>query len=65
MNRIPRCRRCGRRLKTPDSVVQGIGPTCLRKEEGKPRKNRQLSMSREWFDDPEQLFLFAPWEVAP
>lgn len=27
-----RCRRCGRALTTPDSVVSGIGPVCVKKE---------------------------------
>jgi len=32
------CRRCGRALKTPESVKRGIGPICLIKELGKRNK---------------------------
>ncbi len=25
---LPRCMKCGRRLKSPESIARGIGPTC-------------------------------------
>ena len=32
------CRRCGRPLRTLESVKRGIGPVCLNKEIGKRNK---------------------------
>jgi len=39
--RPPRCRRCGRPLKTPESIAAGIGPVCARKEKAADVEARQ------------------------
>jgi len=57
----PRCRRCGRVLKTPGSIEAGIGPVCLLREAAeaaevveKPKRKR-AKVRGEVVDDPRQL----------
>lgn len=34
------CKRCGRILKNPESIIQGYGPTCWRKFVKETRRRR-------------------------
>jgi len=34
-----RCRRCSRFLKNPESIIQGFGPVCLKKERQQARSS--------------------------
>jgi hypothetical protein len=66
----PRCRRCGKVLKTPESIAAGIGPVCLLREIAaaakiveKPKRRKTKVRGRgELVIDPAQLLLF-PVEV--
>ena len=34
---IPRCRRCGRKLKNPEAIALGFGVTCYKKFLSQPK----------------------------
>ena len=43
---VPRCRVCGRALRSPDSIARGMGPTCERRVIGvvsriRPKRPRE------------------------
>ena len=45
---LPRCKRCHRVLKDPESVSSGFGPSCRRKLFGakkKPRQQKNIKVS--------------------
>lgn len=42
---IGRCRRCGRALRTMESIRRGIGPVCLMREIGQGRPRRVILRS--------------------
>lgn len=54
----PRCKVCRRRIKDPDSIVMGMGPTCAKRELGVDvRKGRVVE---EGSKVPQQ-FLYTVW----
>lgn len=58
---IPRCRRCNRKLKNPESIARGIGDTCRRKSVVKRRRRKKVVVDWQQLDlfrGPVQLDLF-------
>ena len=45
------CRRCGRKLRTPESIVLGFGLTCYKKFLAQPIRRPLFKYRREWVID--------------
>ena len=62
MEKQPRCKKCGRRLKSPMSIARGMGPKCagITSTSGKSVRTRSKPSSRTAYSDKSLVQVQAP-----
>ena len=62
MEKQPRCKKCGRRLKSPMSIARGMGPKCagITSTSGKSVRTRSKPSSRTAYSDKTLVQMQAP-----